>query len=59
MNKRDKFEFQRAEEARKWLAHPDRILENKLDVDKRATNDIKLGHSPKCTLTKCHTNCNK
>lgn len=56
---RDKFEMDRAEKARKWLAHPDRTIENKTDAKRRADNDIKLGHSPKCTLTKCHPECNK
>jgi hypothetical protein len=59
MRKRDIFELKRANEARQWLAHPDRVLEDKLDAIKRADADIKLGHSPKCTLTKCHSNCNK
>jgi hypothetical protein len=59
MNKRDFFEMQRAEQARKWLAHPDRIIENKMDAIKRASNDIKVGHSPKCSLTKCHSDCSK
>ena len=56
---RDKFELLRANQAREWLSHPDRIIENKLDVIKRANNDRKLGHSPKCTLTKCHSDCNQ
>ena len=59
MQSRDRFELLRANQAREWLSHPDRIIENKLDSIKRANNDIKLGHSPKCTLTKCHSDCNQ
>jgi hypothetical protein len=56
---RDLFEMQRANEARQWLAHPDRVLENKIDAAKRAKATIASGHSLKCTLSKCHPDCSK
>ena len=59
MRKRDYFQYQRALEARSWLNHPDRIIENSIDKISRAKNDIKLGHSIKCTLSKCHSECHK
>jgi hypothetical protein len=59
VNKRDLFEFNRAIAARKWISHPDRIIENAIDKITREKNDIKTGHSIKCTLTRCHSDCNK
>ena len=59
MNDRDLFEFNRAIAAKKWINHPDRIIESSIDKITRAKNDIKTGHSVKCTLTKCHSECNK
>ena len=59
MNSRDKFEYQRALKAREWFNHPDRIIENAIDKIEREKKDIKLGHSVKCSLTKCHSECTK
>jgi hypothetical protein len=59
MNNRDLFEFNRAIESKKWMSHPDRIIENAIDKINRAQNDSKTGHSVKCTLTRCHSDCNK
>jgi hypothetical protein len=59
MNNRDFMEMHRAEQARQWLAHPDRIIENKIDEVKRDKATIASGHSLKCTLSKCHPDCSK
>ena len=59
MNKNDKFQMLRALDAEKWIKDPMRIIELKLDREKRANQDIYVGHSPKCTLTKCHNECKK
>jgi hypothetical protein len=56
---RDNFEAKRAIEAKNWLNHPDRLAENIADKAARNAADIKTGHSPKCTLTKCHFECKK
>jgi hypothetical protein len=56
---RDIFEMQRALDAKRWLDHPDRVIENIADRAKREKSDIKLGHSTKCTLSKCHHDCSK
>ena len=56
---RDLFEMQRALDAKRWLEHPDRVVEMVLDREKRAVADAKLGHSTKCTLSKCHHDCSK
>jgi hypothetical protein len=59
MNNRDLFEFNRAIAAKNWLNHPDRIIENAIDKIEREKRDIRAGHSIKCSLTKCHSDCNK
>lgn len=59
MNNRDKFEHNRALEAKKWLNDPMRAIELELDKQHRANVDRKLGHSPKCSLLKCHSDCSK
>jgi hypothetical protein len=59
MNQRDKFEVIRAEQARKWLNHPDRIVEDRLDRQRRDALTISQGHSLKCGLLKCHPECSK
>jgi hypothetical protein len=59
MNKRDLFEFNRAAAAEKWYKHPDRLIENAIDKINREKATIKAGHSLKCSLTKCHSECNK
>ena len=56
---RDLFEMQRALDAKRWLEHHDRVFEMVLDREKRARDDAKLGHSTKCTLSKCHPDCSK
>lgn len=57
MKANDRFQMRRAEQARHWLAHPDRELERVIDINERRALDIKLGHSPQCGLIKCHKNC--
>jgi hypothetical protein len=59
MNKQDIFQMNRAIESKKWLSHPDRIIESAIDKINRQKNDIKTGHSIKCTLNRCHSDCNK
>lgn len=59
MNSNDRFQMVRAEQARKWLSHPDRARELVQDIQARARADMKLGHLPQCGLTKCHADCKR
>jgi hypothetical protein len=59
MKKRDFFQYQRAIEARAWLSHPDRVIENLIDRVTRAQADKKAGHSINCSLTSCSIDCKK
>ena len=54
---RDIFELMRANEARQWLNHPDRVIEAAKDGANRAKIDKSLGHLSKCGLLKCHPDC--
>jgi hypothetical protein len=47
----------RANEARQWLNHPDRVIEAAKDRANRAKIDKSLGHLTKCGLLKCHPDC--
>jgi hypothetical protein len=49
--------MKRAAEARKWMRSPQRDKERLADIAAQRAADIKLGHSPKCGLMKCHPEC--
>lgn len=59
MNPNDRFQMNRALEAKQWLSHPDRARELAQDIQARARADMKLGHLPQCGLTKCHADCKR
>jgi hypothetical protein len=59
INSRDQFEAIRALQAKRWLSDPERIREDFIDQQRRLAADIKAGHSPKCGIMKCHSECNK
>jgi hypothetical protein len=45
-----------------WLGYqksPQCAADLKADKARRAKTDKKLGHSPKCTLSRCHPECSK
>lgn len=57
MRDNDRFQAQRAEEARQWLRAPERRGEEARDRAHRAELDRKAGHLTTCTLTRCATTC--
>lgn len=58
----NKMEQAAREHAKAWLAYqrsPQAKLDRIADQAQRAKHDIANGHSPKCSLTKCHSDCKK
>lgn len=48
-----------AEEERRYQATPQAAKDLETDKRRRATADVRNGHVPTCTLTKCAPNCRK
>lgn len=59
MRERDLFEARRAADARDWLRHPQRKVEDAEDRARREAADRRNGHVPACTLTRCHPDCTR
>jgi hypothetical protein len=55
----EKYQKQRAESARSYLASPAYAAEMKRDKIRREARDRFYGHIPQCTLTKCHPDCKR
>jgi hypothetical protein len=59
MNARDRFEQQRANDAREWCRRPEREAERLADIAAQRAADIAAGHLPQCSLTRCAAACAK
>jgi hypothetical protein len=57
MNKFEKAALEHVAAELKYQRSTQAAADRIKDMDRRARADRKLGHSPKCTLTKCHPEC--
>lgn len=56
----NQMERQSLKHAADWLRYsksPEYKMDASIDKERRAASDKKSGHSPACSLTKCHPNC--
>lgn len=57
MTAAERYQLERAESARRWLASPEYARELRADTTRREALDVALRHSPKCSLSRCHPDC--
>ena len=59
MNKWERAQLRRAIEAEKYIQSPQYADMMEADRKRRQEADINAGHSPKCSLNRCHADCPK
>ena len=59
MTDRDAFEYQRAQDALRWLHSPEYEVELRADIARREALTLAQGHSLKCGIMNCHPECRR